>query len=234
MIKAILFDLDNTLLDLYKLKQMAIEAAVAAMIDAGLKVSRKKIISEIDKIYREKGIEYQKVFDDLLKRLIGKVDYKILASGISAYRKIKNAHLDPYPTVIPTLTKLLKKGYKLGIISDAPKLQIWTRLCDTKLQHFFDFVISAEDTKKKPSTLPFRYALKELKLKPHEVLMVGDSIEKDIIGAKKIGMKTALARYGKVKEKIVGVKRTKEKIDVKPDFVLTKFEDILKIVEKSL
>ncbi|MCD6575597.1 MAG: TIGR02253 family HAD-type hydrolase [Nanoarchaeota archaeon] len=231
MIKAILFDLDNTLIDLRKLKQMAIEASVAAMIDAGLKMPRSKIIKVIDRIYREKGVEYQHVFDDLLKELIGKVDYKILAAGISAYRKIKSAHLDPYPDVLPTLIELIRKGYKLGIISDAPKLQIWTRLCDAKLQHFFDIVISAEDTEKKPSKLPFKLALKILKLNPEEVLMVGDSIEKDIIGAKKLGIKAAIAKYGEVKEHVVGFDRKKPKVvDVKPDYTLRKFSDLLKIL----
>jgi len=230
MIKAILFDLDNTLIDLRKLKQMAIEASVAAMIGAGLKVKRDKVMKVIDNIYRDKGVEYQKVFDDTLKKLIGKVDYKILAAGISAYRKIKSAHLDPYPEVLPTLIKLIQKGYKLGIISDAPKIQIWTRLCDAKLQHFFDVVISAEDTQKKPSKLPFKLALKTLKLNPSEVLMVGDSLEKDIIGAKKLGIKAALAKYGEVKEHIVGFENKKKKVNVKLDFTLNKFSDLLKIL----
>lgn len=230
MIKAILFDLDNTLIDLLKLKQIAIEASVAAMIDAGLKMPRNKIIKAIDKIYKEKGVEYQLVFNDVLKELIGKVDYKILAAGISAYRKIKSAHLDPYPEVLPTLIELIRRGYKLGIISDAPKLQIWTRLCDAKLQHFFEIVISAEDTEKKPSKLPFKLALKTLKLKPEEVLMVGDSLEKDIIGAKKLGIKSTLAKYGDVKTKTVGILRKKSNADIKPDFVLNKFSDILKIL----
>ncbi len=230
MVKAILFDMDNTLLDLFKLKQMAIEAAVAAMIDAGLDCPRDEIIKSIDQIYIKEGIEYQQVFNDVLKKLIGNVDYKILAAGISTYRKIKNAYLDPYPKVIPTLLKLIKKGHKIGIISDAPNLQLWTRLCDTKLQHFFEFVISAEDTEKKPHSLPFKEALKILNLKPEDVLMVGDSIERDIAGAKKVGMKTALAKYGIVKEKIVGVEeKTKEKM-IKPDYILNKFEDILEIV----
>lgn len=230
MIKAILFDMDNTLLDLFKLKQMAVEAAVAAMIDAGLNSPREEIIKTIDDIYIKKGIEHQYVFNDALKKLIEKVDYKILAAGISAYRKIKNAYLDPYPRVIPTLLKLIKKGYKIGIISDAPNLQLWTRLCDTKLQHFFEFVISAEDTEKKPHSLPFKRALKILDLLPEEVLMVGDSIERDIIGAKKVGMKTALAKYGEINKKIIGIEEREKNFDVLPDYILEKFEDLLDIV----
>lgn len=231
MIKAVLFDLDNTLVDFLKLKQMAVEAAVAAMIDAGLNLPREKIIEVIDKVYQEKGIEYQYVFDDVLKELVGKIDYKILASGVSAYRKIKSAHLDPYPGVTPTLIELSKRGYRLGVISDAPKMQMWTRLCDTRLQHFFEFVIASEDTEQKPSALPFNRALEMLKLEPGQVLMVGDSKKRDVIGAKSVGMKTVLAKYGRVLDSIIGIPQLQEKIEVAADYEINEISDILNILK---
>ncbi len=44
--------------------------------------------------------------------------------------------------------------------------------------------------------LPFNTVLKKLEVKPEEALMVGDWAERDIVGASKVGMKTAFARYG--------------------------------------
>ena len=38
--------------------------------------------------------------------------------------------------------------------------------------------------------------LKRLEVKPEEALMVGDWAERDIVGAKNVGMKTAFAKYG--------------------------------------
>jgi FMN phosphatase YigB (HAD superfamily) len=59
------------------------------------------------------------------------------------------------------------------VISDAPSLQMWIRLCDMKLEHFFDFVIASEDEGElKPSPLPFKKAIGILKLKPEEIMMV--------------------------------------------------------------
>ena len=223
--------LDNTLVDFLKLKQMAVEAAVAAMIDAGLDVPREKIIKTIDSVYQKKGIEYQYVFDDVLKQLIGTIEYKILASGVSAYRKIKSAHLDPYPGVTPTLIELSKRGYRLGVISDAPKMQMWTRLCDTRLQHFFELVIASEDIEHKPSALPFKHALELLKLEPGQVLMIGDSKKRDVIGAKRVGMKTALAKYGRVLDSIIGIPKLKEQSNVVADYELNELSDILKILK---
>ena len=46
------------------------------------------------------------------------------------------------------------------------------------------------------SSKPFKLCLKSLKLKPEDTIMVGDWPERDVVGAKKIGMKTAFARYG--------------------------------------
>ena len=44
MIKAVLFDLDMTLIDFMKMKNMACTEAIDAMIDAGLKMNREKAL----------------------------------------------------------------------------------------------------------------------------------------------------------------------------------------------
>jgi len=52
-----------------------------------------------------------------------------------------------------------------------------------------------------PGSCDFKAALNKLKLKPSECLMVGDWPERDIKGAKSIGMRTCFARYGNPKIK---------------------------------
>jgi len=49
------------------------------MIDAGLNLSREDIQSRIDAIYKERGIEFQNVFDQLLYGEFQKLNYKILS-----------------------------------------------------------------------------------------------------------------------------------------------------------
>ncbi len=80
MIKAVVFDLDNTLLDFMKMKNTAVEAAVSRMIFSGLEIKKEIAIDKIYSIYDSKGYEYQEVFDQFLIDTIGKIDYKILAS----------------------------------------------------------------------------------------------------------------------------------------------------------
>ena len=84
MIKGVVFDLDNTLLDFMKMKEFAVKAAIKGMIEAGLKVNEDKSYTEINSIYEEFGWENQKVFDVFLEKCIGHVDNKFLAAGIVA------------------------------------------------------------------------------------------------------------------------------------------------------
>ena len=202
MIKAVIFDLDNTLIDFLKMKKHSCRAAIDAMIGAGLNVEHDKALKVLFELYDKYGLEEKTIFQKFLKKLTGKVDYKILASGVVAYRRVRSGFLEPYPNVDYVLLKLKSKGIKLGIITDAPKLKAWIRLASMKLSNYFDIVVAFEDTKQlKPSKLPFKAALKKLRLKPSECLMVGDWPERDIKGAKQIGMKTCFARYGNPKIK---------------------------------
>ena len=197
MIKAVIFDLDNTLVDFMSMKRQAISAAVESMIDAGLTLGREQIHSRIDAIYKERGIEFQNVFDQLLYDVFQKVDYKILSAGIIAYRRAREAALVPYPHVNMTLIALLKRGVKLAVVSDAPSREAWLRLCDLNFHHLFDCVVTFDDTgERKPSPAPFLRALQSLKVQPRETLMVGDWPERDMVGAAQVGITTVFARYG--------------------------------------
>src|SRR3989337_4020583 len=106
MIKAVVFDLDNTLVDFMAMKRQAVDAAIAAMRDAGLKLPADEIKQRIDEIYKLKGIEFQNVFDQLLYDEFSKIDYKILSSGVIAYRRAKEGAPVPYSHVSITLMDL--------------------------------------------------------------------------------------------------------------------------------
>ena len=197
MIRAIVFDLDNTLVDFMKMKAAAVEAAIEGMIDAGLTLPRDEVRKRIDAIYQVQGLEYQRVFDQLLQSELGRIDPKILASGIVAYRRGRGSAMVLYPHVQMTLLELAKRGIRLGVVSDAPQAQVWLRLCDLALQHTFDAVVTFDDTReRKPSPAPFRAVLDRLEVTAGEAMMIGDWAERDVVGGRSLGMKTVFARYG--------------------------------------
>ena len=197
MIKAIIFDLDNTLLDFVKMKQFAVKAAITAMNEAGLEVDEDKAYKDIMDLYVSTGWENQQVFDDYLKQVRGEVSNKILAAGVVAYRRAREATLLVYPNVNKTLIELLKIQIRLAVVSDAPSREAWMRLYYLNLHHVFDPVLTFDDTGvRKPSPEPFKMALKKINAQPDEALMIGDWPDRDVVGAKQIGMKTIFARYG--------------------------------------
>jgi putative hydrolase of the HAD superfamily len=197
MIEAVIFDIDNTLMDFMKMKRAAVDAAVDYMIDAGLDIDKQTMVDKIFKVYWEEGIEDQNIFDKVLLREFGQIDYKILAAGIIGYRKAKEAHMMLYPHVRITLSELLRMGIRLGVVSDAPRLPVWLRIVSLNLHHYFERVVTFDDTgERKPSPKPFLKIIDDMKIKPQNAIMVGDWAERDIVGAKNIGMITAWAKYG--------------------------------------
>jgi HAD superfamily hydrolase (TIGR02253 family) len=224
VIRSVIFDLDNTLVDFMAMKRQAIDAAVHAMVDAGLGLSKEEAKARIDAIYKERGIEFQSVFDQLLYDEFKKLDYKILSAGVIAYRRAREAALVPYPHVTLTLVELIKKGILLAVVSDAPAREAWLRLSYLNFHHLFHAVVTFEDTgERKPAPGPFRKALSLLNVKPEEALMVGDWAERDMIGAGNLGMKTVFARYGD----------TFGTVETHADYEINDIKEVLTIVERE-
>jgi putative hydrolase of the HAD superfamily len=222
VLKAVIFDLDNTLTDFTRMKERAVEAAAEAMLDAGLPLTRDEAVAGINDIYFEYGIEYQRVFDEYLKTVLGYVDERILAAGIVGYRQGREGTLSLYPHVNLTLLDLAKRGLKLAVLSDAPAQQAWLRLAYLKLHNVFDVVVTHDDTGRlKPAPEPFDLVLGRLEVEPYEALMVGDWPERDIAGAKAMGITTVYARYGDLSGKGRGG----------ADYVINDVREIVAIVD---
>ena len=197
MIRTVILDIDNTLMDFMRMKRAAVDAAVDAMIDAGLQLPKKEMVEKIFKVYWAEGIEDQNIFDKVLLKEFGKVDPKILAAGIIGYKRAKDVHFTLYPHVKMALTDLLKMGVRMGVVSDAPRLSVWLRIVGLGLHHYFEHVVTFDDTgEKKPSPKPFKKILSLMETEPGEAIMVGDWAERDIKGARALGMRTAWAKYG--------------------------------------
>lgn len=223
-IRAVLFDLDNTLSDFMLMKEKACRAAVRAMIVAGLKMAEEEAYSMLMETYFRVGLESDQAFTEFLK-CAGQFDHKILAAAINEYLKVKKNFVKPYPNVKLVLQNLRKKGVILNIVTDAPKTKAFQRLLIMGIEPYFQSVIGFEDTSSKKQTgLPLKLALEKLKtevpgIMNSEILMVGDSIERDILSARKLGLRTALSKYGQTAEE-----------NGTADYELTNIKDLLNIV----
>lgn len=227
-LQAVLFDLDNTLLDFMRMKRFASDAAARAMIRAGADFPFDS--GEAGDILFGRylqDIEGDTVFEGFLREhhqqklsLNQHAVDKITAAAVNAYLEAKRLHLEPYPTVPRTLLQLARRGMKMGIVTDAPRFKAYQRLDASGLTDYFDFVLTTDDHGSlKDTERPFQEALSLLGLPPQAVLMVGDWPERDIRGAKAVGLRTAWAQYG----------RPLEAPPAEADHILQKFSDLLKV-----
>jgi len=85
MLKAIIFDLDNTLIDFMRMKKLSCDAAISAMIGAGLNTSKEKATEELFALYDKYGLEVKAEFNASMQNLAEieahrkKVDEKSIA-----------------------------------------------------------------------------------------------------------------------------------------------------------
>jgi putative hydrolase of the HAD superfamily len=223
-IKAVLFDIDDTLFDTATLAKMARMNAVKAMMESGL------LIHDVQRGYRsllrivEKyGANYDQHFDKLLEDLGYQQDPKIIAAGIVAYHDTKLAYLKPDPDVIPTLIVLRDNGLKIGIVSNGRSVKQWEKIIRLGLQHFFHTVVISEEVGfEKPDIGIFEVALKKLNIKPHEALYVGDTLDTDILGANKSGLVSV--RLLKKRQKESPVSKT-----IAPRAIIRRISDLLSL-----
>lgn len=228
--KAVLFDLDNTLVDFLRMKRAASDAAAHAMLAAGADFAFQPAEAG-DLLFADYmvDIEGDKVFETFLRKhhqqklsLSQHAVDRITAAAVNAYLRAKMLHTEPYPGVRRTLVALARAGIRMGVLTDAPRFKGYQRLDAAGLVDFFEFVVTFTDSgARKPDPKPFRAAIDLFGLPPGDILMVGDWPERDVAGAKAAGMRTAWARYGK------------PGVPVPPDadHALDRVEDLIRVLE---
>ena len=225
-VRAVFFDIDDTLFDSTRLARIPRINAIKAMIECGLPLTDVMPgCNLIMKVVKKYGSNYEHHFDRLLEISGCKWDAKIMAAGIVAYHDTELAYLKPEPDVVPTLIALRDRGYELGIISNGRSIKQWEKLIRLRLHHLFHTVVISEDVgAEKPDTKIFHAALKQLNVKPEQAIYVGDRPETDVLGANKAGL---------ISVRIIKRKQENNQLlrgDLQPKYTIRKFQELLKIL----
>jgi len=217
-IKAVIFDLDDTLYDVGYLTEIALKQAVVAMINEGLNCSLDEGMERINRIINEDPNSDK--FRSLAK-LFDQEDTDIIQAGWNKYMNYDFDEVKAYPDTKEVLNDLSEE-YKLVLISQG-SADLQNRKIDLLgIRPFFDFILLPEVGKKKDA---FDEAFKTLGFKTEEILVVGDRIGVEIKIANDMGMKTIRALKGKYR--FVEPQEKNEK----PDFEIISLSDIFGILD---
>jgi len=123
----------------------------------------------------------------------------LIAEEEVAGKHLWEVTLKKLPYLDEVLTELKKKGYKLGIITNtvtSREEHVRTALRKIDAEKYFDVIVTSVDAgHEKPDERIFMTALRKLKMKPKEAVMVGNRISADIVGGNRMGMKTILFKW---------------------------------------
>ncbi len=203
MIKAVLFDLDDTLYDEFEFVKGGFRA-VSAFVSKEKETNQDILYETLIDVLQKEGSGH--TFDIALKKL-GLYEEKLVPKLVQIYRKHK-PKLFPYRDASIVL-QALKKTHRLGLITDGNERVQRNKVQALRVKRFFDVLIFTNHyglDKQKPALFAYQKALGMLNVKPAEALYVGDDPSKDFVGAKKVGIKTVRLLRGRHKD----IKLTKE------------------------
>ena len=232
-IKAILFDLYGTLIDIETDESMeGIYRTIAHYLTYhGINLHRWEVRDRYYRIMKQQKeacgeaypeIDVEAIWNEFLMQegirssLHRGQQAKVIAH---IYRGVSRNRLQLYPDVKRVLDELQKK-YRLALISDAQSCYALPEIQAVGLENYFEsIVISSRYGFRKPDARLFQQTLDDMKLGPAEVIWIGNDMFRDIYGAKALGIKNIFFDSNQ------GAKSYE---DVAPDYRAQQFIDVLK------
>lgn len=241
MLNTVLFDMGGTLEDIWNN-----EETLAAVMDrlqtmlraAGLEPGcgrtafQEKVLAGLrdykrwsESVWLEKKPEeiwpdfYLKAFDFDREKLLP------ITEELANMWELTYFHRELRPGVHEMLADLERRGYKLGVVSNNASLyNVFNVLEDYGIRHFMrDVTVSSVTGYRKPHPEIFRISLRQMQVRAEECVYVGDTISRDIIGAKRAGLAKAVQIGSHLSaQKDAGVGDGAEK----PDVVITDIREL--------
>ncbi|HMA99604.1 MAG TPA: HAD family hydrolase [Spirochaetota bacterium] len=201
MLKAVLFDLDNTLYSYTHANNKGLYKSLKKFC-ACTNTAYKKAAAAHDRIRLElkedldnapachnRVLFYKRMFEEVKKV----VDYKQVLKVYRTYWRFFYKNIKPACGLLKVMSRLRELGLKTAVVSNYVSSHQLKKLSLLKLASFFDAVVISEEVGlEKPAPGIFAYTLDKLALKPQAAVMVGDNYRADIKGAAACTIKTVL------------------------------------------
>ena len=165
-IRAVFFDIDDTLYSSTDLSQKARRTAVEHMVSKGLEMDPEEAYEALLRVVKRYGSNYGYHLDRFFTdELNCPPDYRMISAAVIAYHHTKFVNMRPYPHTVETVLELRLMGMELGIITDGLPIKQWEKLVRLGLDDFFDTVIISGDEEvglNKPDPRVFELALEKI------------------------------------------------------------------------
>ncbi|MER3374452.1 MAG: YjjG family noncanonical pyrimidine nucleotidase [Allomuricauda sp.] len=192
----IFFDLDHTLWDFEKnsaltFQKILAQNSVEVVLEDFLGVYA-PINLEYWKLYRENRVTKTELRFQRLRRTFDTIGATVKDDLIHILAHEYIEHLSTFTHLVPNAVEVLEylsPKYRLHIITNGFQEVQEKKLIGSNIHHYFDQIINSEMAGvKKPHPYIFELALTKANVDPKNTIMVGDSLEADILGAKNMGM----------------------------------------------
>jgi putative hydrolase of the HAD superfamily len=193
MVKAVLFDLDGTLLD----RDTSVEQFVSVQYDRLTEhlshIPRNDYITRFIELDCHGHVWKDKVYQSLVSEFaIERISWQSL---LEDYEMQFQFHCIPFRFLVEMLNELKQQGYLLGIITNG-RSPFQARAIDgLGIRDYFDAILISEvEQVRKPQVEIFQRAMNRLGVSASDSVFIGDHPEVDIVGAKGAMMKTIWKR----------------------------------------
>lgn len=197
MIKAVIFDIDNTLYDYDKINETGVDAfGLYASKTFGMSPEEAKELSNkcidlvADRTGRNLAAQHSRVlrYQCFLEQ-IGSTDYWKAIEMHHVYWDAVLEAMEPEPGLLDLIRRIKKRGMKLGIGSNMTAYVQFQKLEKLGVMPYVDFIVVSEEAgAEKPARRFFELCLQKAGCKPEECVFIGDNLEHDVRGAARCGM----------------------------------------------
>ncbi|WP_159882487.1 HAD family hydrolase [Paenibacillus puerhi] len=177
MIKAVIFDLDDTLISERKYIESGYHY-ISNLLSLKLQISEKELYRLLVELFNQSSVNvFNRLFDTLQ---IAYTKNEILEL-VEHYRNHLPS-IDFFDDVVPCLINLKKRGLKVGIITDGYANSQYKKLDAVKAFDYFDEIIVTDELGReywKPHPKAFEIMKERMNFEFDEMIYVGDNPKKD-------------------------------------------------------
>lgn len=198
MIKAVIFDIDNTLYN-YTAGHLLGMEKIYGYVKRELGISRERLDAEVERMFlevrQEMGYHNVNTHNRLIRyqRLLEQWKMPIFPHALEIIRLYDEGTLmesrKPYEGVLDFLAWAKEKGLILGIGTDMNAYNQLEKLWVMGTGQYMDFIVTSEEAQvEKPHPEFFAQCVKKAGVKPEECVFVGDNVKKDVQGSMRCGL----------------------------------------------